>query len=195
VQGQTFCRIRPLAHSTKRCRTAFRNCCTTLSLILRGTPGVVILGSPLPWVRLPATPSRPMCLSSAQSCASAPNGARCIRVRWPLPDNGAIAAGIAAYRAIHVSGFAVGSFPFNASLQVGKLQQTSPGVTVGFPAGSLLLDTQMRLYPVSLESIYTFVWWVPVTCCKDYDEIMGMCTPKSATECFWHISICLEWSL
>lgn len=114
----------------------------------------------------------------------------CIGTQWgPLyprqmatpQDNGAIAAGIAAYRAIHVSGFAVGSFPFNASLQVGKLQQTSPGVTVGFQAGSLLLDTQMRLYPVSLESIYTFVWWVPVTCCKDYDEIMGMCTPKTCT--------------
>lgn len=111
----------------------------------------------------------------------------CIGTKWgPLyprqmadhDDNAAIAAGKAAYRAIHVSGFAVGSFPFNASLSVGKLQQTSPGVTVGFEAGSLLLDTMMRLYPVSLEEIYTFVWWVPVVCCKSYDEIMGFCTPQ-----------------
>lgn len=111
----------------------------------------------------------------------------CIGTNWgPLyprqmashNDNASIAAGIAAYRAIHVSGFAVGSFPFNASLSVGKLQQTSPGVTVGFEAGSLLLDTQMRLYPVSLEEIYTFVWWVPVVCCKSYKEIMGFCRPQ-----------------
>ncbi len=111
----------------------------------------------------------------------------CIGTRWgPLyprqmashDDDASIAAGIAAYRAIHVSGFAVGSFPFNAALAVGKLQQTSPGITVGFGAGSLLLDTQMRLYPVSLEEIYTFVWWVPVVCCKTYDEIMGFCKPQ-----------------
>lgn len=112
----------------------------------------------------------------------------CIGTKWgPLyprqmadhDDNAAIAAGKAAYRAIHVSGFAVGSFPFNASLSVGKLQQTSPGVTVGFEAGGYLLDTAMRLWPVSLEEIYTFVWWVPVVCCKSYDEIMGFCTPQT----------------
>lgn len=112
---------------------------------------------------------------------------RCIGAQWgPLyprqmashNDNAAIAAGIAAYRAIHVSGFAIGSFPFNASLAVGKLQQTAPHVTVGFQAGSLALDTAMRQYPVSLEEIYAFVWWVPVGCCKTYDEVMGMCDPE-----------------
>lgn len=115
---------------------------------------------------------------------------RCIGSMWgPLyprqmashNDNAAIAAGIAAYRAIHIAGFGVGSFPFNAALSVGKLQQTSPWTTTGFQAGSLLLDTQMRLWPVSLEEIYTFVWWVPVVCCKSYDEIMGFCTPKTCS--------------
>ena len=112
---------------------------------------------------------------------------RCVGSMWgPLyprqmashNDNAAVAAGIAAYRAIHVAGFGIGSFPFNAALQVGKLQQTSPFVTTGFGAGSLILDTQMRLWPVSLEEIYTFVWWVPVVCCKSWDEIMGFCEPQ-----------------
>lgn len=93
-------------------------------------------------------------------------------------DNAAIAAGIAAYRAIHLSGFTIGTFPFNAALSVGKLQQTQPWATVGFQAGSKLLDTAMRLYPVSLEELYAFVWWTPVVCCKEYEEIMGLCTPQ-----------------
>jgi hypothetical protein len=111
---------------------------------------------------------------------------RCIGQWGPLyprqmashDDNAAIAAGIAAYRAIHVSGFAIGSFPFNAALSVGKLQQTAPHVTVGFQAGSLALDLAMRAYPVSLAEIYAFVWWAPVGCCKTYDEVMGMCEPN-----------------
>lgn len=116
---------------------------------------------------------------------------RCIGMKWgPLyprqmashNDNAAIAAGIAAYRAIHVSGFAIGSFPFNAALSVGKLQQTAPHVTVGFQAGSMSLDTAMRVNPVSLEEIYAFVWWVPVGCCKTYDEVMGMCEPNMSCD-------------
>lgn len=93
-------------------------------------------------------------------------------------DNASIAAGIAAYRAIHLSGFTIGTFPFSAALSVGKLQQTKPWPTVGFKAGSKLLDSAMRLYPVSLEEMYAFVWWTPVVCCKDYEDIMGWCTPK-----------------
>ncbi|WP_236043051.1 hypothetical protein [Pseudomonas arcuscaelestis] len=127
------------------------------------------------------------CSNPLTSSVSVWGAELCVGTNWgPLyprqmashNDNAAIAAGIAAYRAIHVSGFAVGSFPFNAAISVGKLQQTSPGITVGFGAGSLLLDTQMRLYPVSLEEIYTFVWWVPVVCCKSIDEIMGFCEPQ-----------------
>lgn len=111
----------------------------------------------------------------------------CIGAKWgPLyprqmatpNDSAPIAAGIAAYRAIHVSAFANGSFPFNGSLNVGKLQMTSPNATVGFRAGSLPLDTQMRLGLVDNSHTYTFVWWVPVTCCKDYEEIMGLCSPN-----------------
>jgi hypothetical protein len=113
----------------------------------------------------------------------------CIGPKWgPLyprqmatqNDSAPIAAGIAAYRAIHVSAFAQGSFPFNGSLAIGKLQQTSPMVTVGFGAGSMMLDTQMRAGPVDPMHTYTFVWWVPVTCCKDYEEIMGICDGSSS---------------
>ncbi len=111
----------------------------------------------------------------------------CIGTEWgPLyprqmanhNDNAAIAAGIAAYRALHLSRFAVGSLPFDASLSVGKLQQTAPHTTIGFGAGSMMLNAAVRLGNVSLSEVYCFVWWVPVVCCKSYDEIMGLCTPS-----------------
>lgn len=112
---------------------------------------------------------------------------RCIGANWgPLyprqmasqRDNPIVAAGIAAYRALHVARNAIGSLPFDASLSVGKLQQTSPAVTVGFGAGSMALHMAMLPGTVSSSHIYTFVWWVPVVCCKTMDEIMGMCEPE-----------------
>jgi len=116
----------------------------------------------------------------------------CIGPKWgPLyprqmatpNDSAPIAAGIAAYRAIHISAFAQGSFPFNGALSVGKLQQTSPIPTVGFTAGSFALDTQMRMTLVDMGHTYTFVWWVPVTCCKEYEEVMGLCSGESSLSC------------
>lgn len=113
---------------------------------------------------------------------------RCIGTQWgPLyprqmanpRDNPIVAAGVAAYRALHIARNALGSLPFDTSMSIGKLQQTSPMVTVGFSPGSLLLDTQMLLGPVAPDHIYTFVWWLPVVCCKTYDEIFGFCTPSS----------------
>ena len=89
-----------------------------------------------------------------------------------------VAAGIAAYRALHVARNAIATLPFDTTLTVGKLQQTSPIPTVGFGAGSMLLDAQMLLSPVSPNQIYTFVWWLPVVCCKSYDEIFGFCSPS-----------------
>lgn len=112
---------------------------------------------------------------------------RCIGTQWgPLyprqmatpRDNPIVAAGIAAYRALHIARNALGSLPFDTSLAVGKLQQTSPMVTVGWGAGSLPLDAQMLLGPVSPTHIYTFVWWLPVVCCKEYNEIFGFCPPE-----------------
>lgn len=111
----------------------------------------------------------------------------CIGTRWgPLyprqmathQDNASIAAGITAYRALHLSRFAIGSLPFDASLAVGKLQQTLPHITVGLGAGSLGLDAMVRMGNVSLSQVYCFIWWVPVVCCKTYDEVMGLCTPS-----------------
>jgi len=116
---------------------------------------------------------------------------RCVGTQWgPLyprqmatpRDNPIVGAGIAAYRALHIARNALGSLPFDTSLAVGKLQQTSPMVTVGFGAGSIPLNTQMLAGPVSPEHIYTFVWWVPVVCCKEYDEIFGFCTPSNPCE-------------
>lgn len=111
----------------------------------------------------------------------------CIGTNWgPLyprqmaghNDNPVVQAGIAAYRALHVARFSLGSLPFDASLAVGKLQQTAPATGVGFGAGSLMLDTEVRLGNVSLANTYSFVWWVPVVCCKDYEEIFGVCSPS-----------------
>ncbi len=113
---------------------------------------------------------------------------RCIGTKWgPLyprqmataNDNPVIAAGIAAYRALHIARKALGSLPFDTTIAVGKLQQTSPYASVGLGAGSFGLDTNLRMYNVSLSHIYTFVWWLPVVCCKTYDEIFGLCEPES----------------
>lgn len=112
---------------------------------------------------------------------------RCIGTMWgPLyprqmatpRDNPIVAAGIAAYRALHIARNALATLPFDTSMTVGRLQQTSPMITTGFGPGSLILDTQMLLGPVSPTHIYTFVWWLPVVCCKDYEEIFGFCPPE-----------------
>jgi hypothetical protein len=94
-------------------------------------------------------------------------------------DNPVIAAGIAAYRALHIARKALGSLPFDTAIAVGKLQQTSPDASVGFGAGSYALDTYIRLHNVNFSHIYTFVWWLPVVCCKTYDEIFGFCEPEN----------------
>lgn len=127
------------------------------------------------------------CSSIGASIANMFGMERCIGTNWgPLyprqmasnRDNPIVAAGIAAYRALHIARNAIGSLPFDTTLSVGKLQQTSPMLTVGFGAGSMMLDTQMLLGPVSPNHIYTFVWWLPVVCCKSYEEIFGFCTPR-----------------
>lgn len=113
---------------------------------------------------------------------------RCIGTKWgplyprqmaSLRDNPIVAAGIAAYRALHIARNALGSLPFDTSMTVGRLQQTTPMVTTGSSPGSFMLDKQMLLGPVATNHIYTFVWWLPVVCCKSYDEIFGFCTPSS----------------
>lgn len=127
------------------------------------------------------------CSSIAQSITSMFGiGERCIGTKWgPLyprqmatpRDNPIVAAGVASYRALHIARNALGSLPFDTAMTTGKLQQTSPLTTVGFGPGSMMLDMQMLLGTVATNHIYTFVWWLPVVCCKTYDEIMGLCTP------------------
>ena len=113
---------------------------------------------------------------------------RCIGTQWgPLyprqmatpRDNPIVAAGIAAYRALHIARNALGTLPFDTSMTIGRLQQTSPMVTTGSGPGSFLLDMQMLLGPVAYDHIYTFVWWLPVVCCKEYEEIFGFCPPEN----------------
>lgn len=127
------------------------------------------------------------CSNGFTSSLSFMGGEICIGPKWgplyprqmaSIQDNASIAAGIAAYRAIHVSGFSLRTFPFNAAQMVGKLQQTAPFVTPGFKAGSTLLDSAMRAYPISPMHTYAFTWWVPVKCCKKVSQIAGACTPQ-----------------
>lgn len=85
------------------------------------------------------------------------------------------AAALTAYRAIHVAKHTWGTFPYSASLR-GKLQQTIPNPTVGwFPGTNKMIFNAGRLTPVNGRWI--FVWWVPVGCCKDINEIIGVCPP------------------
>jgi len=137
------------------------------------------------WGMIPPTELECSALGSAVSSMFGLE--RCIGSNWgPLyprqmatqNDSPVINAGIAAYRALHVARNAIGSLPFDTTIAVGKLQQTTPHLTVGLRAGSLGLDTQMRLGNVSIDHTYTFVWWVPVVCCKKYEEIFGFCAPQ-----------------
>ncbi|MFL1449318.1 twin-arginine translocation signal domain-containing protein [Pseudomonas tritici] len=134
------------------------------------------------------TPTDLECSTIGSAISSMFGFERCIGSQWgPLyprqmatpRDNPIVAAGIAAYRALHIARNALGTLPFDTSMTVGRLQQTSPMVTIGRNPGSMLLDLQMLLGPVAIDHIYTFVWWLPVVCCKTYDEIFGFCEPSS----------------
>ncbi|MPQ69262.1 twin-arginine translocation signal domain-containing protein [Pseudomonas sp. MWU12-2323] len=138
------------------------------------------------WLMFPPTDLE--CSAIGATISSMFGFERCIGTRWgPLyprqmatpRGNPIVSAGIAAYRALHIARNALGTLPFDTSMSVGRLQQTSPMVTVGWGPGSVILDTEMLLGPVSPEHIYTFVWWLPVVCCKKYSEIFGFCTPST----------------
>lgn len=86
------------------------------------------------------------------------------------------AAALTAYRAIHVSAYTWGTFPYDASLK-GKLQPTIPEATTGrTPGTNKLIFNQGQSTPD--DGRWGFVWWVPVTCCKNLTEIAGYCTPS-----------------
>ncbi|MEE8056760.1 MAG: hypothetical protein V3T17_02825 [Pseudomonadales bacterium] len=95
-------------------------------------------------------------------------------------DNPIIASAMAAYRAIHLSAFSLDTFPYSASATLGKLQMVSPYVSVGFAPGSAPLDKQLLFFPAREAATYTYVWWVPVTCCKSTREIAGLCSQGSS---------------
>lgn len=85
------------------------------------------------------------------------------------------AAALTAYRAIHVAKHTWKTFPYDASLR-GKLQQTIPNPAVGWaPGTNKLLYNSGRSTP--LNGRWIFVWWVPVGCCKNLNEIAGLCAP------------------
>ncbi|MCF5382080.1 twin-arginine translocation signal domain-containing protein [Pseudomonas syringae] len=138
------------------------------------------------WLQLPVTELE--CSTIGATISNMFGFERCIGSQWgPLyprqmataRDNPIVAAGAAAYRALHIARNALATLPFDTTLSIGRLQQTSPMVTTGFSAGSVLLNTEMLLGPVSPTHIYTFVYWLPVVCCKDYEEIFGFCSPES----------------
>lgn len=85
------------------------------------------------------------------------------------------AAALTAYRAIHVSKYTWKTFPYDASLR-GKLQQTVPNPSIGFPPGiNKEIFNASRTTPHNGRWI--FVWWVPTACCRDITDIVGVCPP------------------
>lgn len=97
------------------------------------------------------------------------------RQKQVLNHDVATAAALTAYRAIHVSKYTWKTFPYDASLR-GKLQQTVPNPVTGWaPGTNKLIFNQGRTTP--FNGRWVFVWWVPVTCCKELTEIAGICPP------------------
>lgn len=97
-------------------------------------------------------------------------------------DNPNIAAAVAAYRALNVARNALGVVDYDTSVSLGKLQQTVPNITIGYPPGSTQAHNALVTKKISnsvagMNHQFGFVWWVPVVCCKDYNEIFGVCTP------------------
>lgn len=85
------------------------------------------------------------------------------------------AAALTAYRAIHVAKNTWKTFPYDASLR-GKLQQTVPNASTGYSPGTnkMLFNLERT---TSMNGRWVFVWWVPVSCCKDITDIAGVCPP------------------
>lgn len=95
-------------------------------------------------------------------------------------DSPIIGAALTAYRALHVARYAMGTLPYDVSLN-GKLQMTWPTRGVGFIPGTdpitYELFNGLSLNPLKNDGRYGFVWWVPVSCCKDIWSVAGACVP------------------
>ncbi len=98
------------------------------------------------------------------------------QMAWKMEDP-RLAAAIAATRALSLAG-EKDYIDYSTDLEMGKLQLTFPEAKVGYPPGSEEGRDEIEDTDSSENGVYSFVWWLPVTCCKEYSEIMGLCTPN-----------------
>ena len=87
-----------------------------------------------------------------------------------------IGSAYTAYRAIHLAR-EYGQFPFSTDIKRGKLQPVYPNKLTGHPPGTSKATNVVRKNSISESGVYAYVWWVPVSCCKDLSEIAGACEP------------------
>jgi hypothetical protein len=87
-----------------------------------------------------------------------------------------VGSAMAAYRAVSLA-YDMSLFEFNPLASQVKMQQVSPNYTLGFKPGSIAADASLRC-PASITGRYGYVYWVPVSGCKSYREIYGLCTPE-----------------
>jgi hypothetical protein len=85
-------------------------------------------------------------------------------------------AAIASMRALSLAG-EKGYIEYSTQASIGKLQLTSPLPVPGFIAGTTPARASIESAPASPTGVYSFVWWLPVTCCKSISSISGLCAP------------------
>jgi hypothetical protein len=97
------------------------------------------------------------------------------QMSWQVEDP-KMGAAFASMRALSLAA-EKGYVEYSTKASLGKLQITSPTPMPGFKAGTTLGRTSIETAPVSSNGVYSFVWWLPVTCCKSITQISGLCTP------------------
>lgn len=98
------------------------------------------------------------------------------QMAWKMEDP-RLAAAISATRALSLAG-EKGYLSYSTDINLGKLQLTLPEATVGYRPGSKEGRDELEDVDSSETGVYSFVWWLPVTCCKEISEIIGFCSPN-----------------
>jgi len=101
------------------------------------------------------------------------------RQAWVDEANPHMAAAITAYRALHLSAYYYGSFPYLTNL-TGKFKMVYPTTSgMAFQVGGAESKAAAEALPISpVENLkYGFVYLAPVTCLKWPTSVVGACAP------------------
>lgn len=79
-----------------------------------------------------------------------------------------VGASLAAYRALHIAAITLNTLQFEVSLAC-KLQPVIPVISNCYAPGAppAIVDLTATVNPTGS---YGFIWWVPVVCCKSFQE-------------------------